>query len=343
MSTSSTGNQSSAAGHGVRFLPPPFTTTFCSTTTTPTSCSATTAVFNPLLQVPRLQNQVSNEFKVGSINIGCKAGTDTALFAIMLMLQQFQPQVHVWYLTECDALAVQRHVEVPGWVCFRKWPGPGSRAACWLLRPHIVAKLRWRRWYGRSSALLLDFAQPNSPPSQSSKVFVVATHVAHGEDYPQSLLDLTRLLRCSPRTAIRCCIGDWNVNQRIHSATIAQCSTISWGDQQSRRRLLEQWQAANRLEVVLPFFSLGAAPAPWGAVSLEEPISRVPRGQETSAPSLLDYAYTDVSHNANSVLDWRCAVDDHAACVLSVQCHHVLKPKKTSTWQPKNEEQVLSF
>ena len=156
---------------------------------------------------PRRRAQKLSELEIVAVNAGCKLCSSLLIEAWLANARFFGIDPDLLFVSELDGKKCKHgRFAVPGYVVWRHWAGPGSRAMAIIIKSSVLPFVKWRRWSGRASGLLLG-------DESGGRLFLAGVHCAHGLPLlQQSLSDLVGLLRAKPRMVPWAALGDWNID-----------------------------------------------------------------------------------------------------------------------------------
>ena len=169
---------------------------------------------------------------------------------------------------------------------------------------------------GRSFRVDLDYsAAVHKTMKPYSKVSVVISHLAHGDDWWDSFDDFSMLVAASPRGNLRFVLGDLNVEGR---------PTMQSNDDRDKWGSLTSALEAISLVSSLPGDS--------------STVTRRPRGLSTliSLPSFIDHCFVPLTSRATGTIVWDEIVGDHAWIDLALNIADMRVRRKRTTWKCSN-------
>ena len=174
-------------------------------------------------------------------------------------------------------------------------------------------------WRGRCGAVHLYL--PVSPYSFGFNIFCVGVHGAHGELFPETLADLSFLVKSRPFQSQVIILGDWNVD------LLPSLACDPWGERAERslhhleqRVLFDTFLDQFDLHLSIPSVFDSVPGGPFGRFCFQVPITRIPVGEQINRclPSLLDFGASSRGMIAETSLFWDGAPADHA--LVSFKC-----------------------
>lgn len=291
------------------------------------------------------------ELRIGWINAASRFRSSARLWSWLRELEGANLHFDAIFIPECDGvLAQRRNVRhaVPGWICWRSWPGPGAKPMMWLLRRKWASSVRSCRRWGRSFALVLQARASPLLETRLNETCLIGVHGQASEPLTSvaEALALRRRLGC--RHWLLC--GDWNIDW------LPGMLGDWWSEDPRRqeRHELERGQLADMIDsaagsVRLPEFVDGADVLDAHAASMSAPYTRVPwawlravgaasvEDTDESEPraSLLGYACSRMECDQCSATWWR-AIADHALASCRVEACVRTWPRKSRVWHPRD-------
>ena len=121
--------------------------------------------------------------------------------------------------------------------------------------------------------------------------------------------------------------GDHNIN-RLPALWNAPLHLKDTNQDCDSRGLQQVWFEAMGLDLHIPSRVIGSPGGPHAELAFLLPVSRVPVGDQTGDPSLLDYAAAHPSLVQELLLDWELCDSDHATLVAEIKCDSLASKRR---------------
>ena len=257
-------------------------------------------------------------------------------------MDQFVKNWAVCFVSEFDGVAAQCKVKHASHRVWRHYPGPGGISMAFIANGSWRHAVQWVKWRGRAGAMLLHLSRAAGQNSEehssqhdsaSCSLLLVGVHGSH-TDPASSLADVSRLCQRRPPGCLVLAVGDWNIDLLPAMASDPfqheRRRQTMHGD---RPQLLQALADARSLELLEIAAVRGSPGAQWDAPLLHAPFSRVPIGEQSDTPSLIDFALSSMGVHSECELDWRLALADHAGVVVRLLSLRPPPRQPSSTWQ----------
>ena len=211
------------------------------------------------------------------------------------------------FVSEFDAKArhFQFRANVQQWGIYRHWPGCGSFAMAFIIQSRLRQFISSIHWLGRAGAIHLCL--------QTTELFIVGAHLAHGAAFWDSVSDVAQVLLLKPPHARVYFAGDFNVD--LLTALPDLCfPDIVDSNEVEKLDVLRGLVQPLQLMLLVPRPSATEAGGPFSNVSVGRPVSRIPEGLqcERQSPSCLDFAFAPKNEQTHADLSWHMRPADHA-------------------------------
>ena len=141
-------------------------------------------------------------------------------------------------------------------------------------------------------------------------------------------------------------VGDWNVD---YAPTFAHCpctcsSQSSNENMSNRRLLLNEFADSSHLDFSFPTFIEGLPDnMTWHDMCMRFAFTRVPQGQQSGVPSLLDFALASFGIITSCVGSWSLVPSDH--CIVAININHRVRiaTHRRSTWVIDDREAAVCY
>ena len=273
-----------------------------------------------------------------SINAARKMGDQNSLYA---MINEIEHQIDVWdivFICEYDGVTSERDISwVEDHYMYRHWPGPGSFSMAFIVHKRLRYALKSIVPHGRA-------LQAYFKDDMALDLVVIGVHGGHEDSLQSSFADVSYLLRSSKRLSSKVVIGDHNIDLLPALANDPWASrTHRQQHHEQQRDYLHAFCDRSGLCINIPDQTGDPLTGPWASHNLECVFSRIPIGDQTGLPSLLDYALSSASTVSSSSLVWN-SFSDHAFLISRLHARsrkNIPRPKRS--WDYKDWEQSVDY
>ena len=240
------------------------------------------------------------------------------------------PNWWVLYVAECDAEFKHKPaLKHPVHTIVRHYPGHCSTAMLAVINCRFRPLLHSIEAGGRGMRVSFSSHQPKFAQHY------VFLHGGHGQEFAPSLADAAVLLRQCKREAAVVMLGDLNVDLLPTLTLDPFAGHLRRGEKHMAERMLYyEFLRVTGLKEEIP----GMVGNPGGAFGHQDfncaPISRVPLGDSSGLPALLDHYAHKHCEQPEGSLSWHLQSGDHAfLCVRIPAKTNVWRVRPRSTWR----------
>ena len=285
-----------------------------------------------------------NSLQTISWNVQLKCSSVDHLSSLLSIVEHSYPSWHVCFFTEADAIQSSSfELKHPTHRVFRHWPGPGSRSMLFVVNAALSQMSC--RVRGQNRVFGLDLSLRGT--GKRNSICLVGVHGPHDTlDLHDHMGDVAHILGGRRAGSEVVLVGDWNVDMAL---TFAHCpcnsaSQSSNENMSNRRLILETFAESSNLDFSFPAYIDGLPDdMTWHSMCTRFAFTRVPQGQQSGVPSLIDFALSSSNIITSCVGSWCLVPSDH--CIVAFNINHRVRiaSHRRSTWVIDDREAAVCY